>query len=168
MATRYIPKNPTGSIVNGTDVTHPLFIPRYTLQLVPGNVRPDPPILIRDSVRAAAILRPLFHGLDREQFLVACLDAKYAIIGVNVVSIGSLSFSIVHPREVFKPAILLNSAAIICAHNHPSGHPEPSSEDIVLTARLRQAGDLIGITILDHIIFGDDRTFSFADQGWQE
>ena len=113
-------------------------------------------------------LRPLFHGLDREQFLVACLDAKHAIIGVNVVSIGSLSISIVQPREVFKPAILLNSAAIICSHNHPSGDPEPSSEDRVLTARLRQAGDLIGITILDHIILGDDRTYSFADQGWPE
>ena len=168
MTTRYIPKNPTVSIVNGTDVTNPLFIPRYTLQLVPGNVRPDPPVLIRDSTRAATILRPLFHGLDREQFLVACLDAKHAIIGVNVVSIGSLSFSIVHPREVFKPAILLNSAAIICSHNHPSGDPEPSSEDRVLTARLRQAGDLIGITILDHIILGDERTYSFADQGWPE
>ena len=168
MATRYIPKNPIHSIVNGPDVTNPLFIPRYTLQLVPGNTRPDPPVLIRDSTRAATILRPLFHGLDREQFLVACLDAKHAIIGVNVVSIGSLSFSIVHPREVFKPAILLNSAAIICSHNHPSGDPAPSAEDRVLTARLRQAGDLIGITILDHIILGDDRTFSFADQGWPE
>ena len=166
MATRYIPKNSTRSIVNGTDVTNPLFIPRYTLQLVPGNTRPDPPVLIRDSTRAASILRPLFHGLDHEQFLVACLDAKHAIIGVNVVSVGSLTLSIVHPREVFKPAILLNSAAIICAHNHPSGHPEPSSEDRVLTTRLRQAGDLIGITILDHIILGDDRTYSFADQGW--
>ena len=166
MPTRYIPKNPTRSIVNGTDVTNPLFIPRYTLQLVPGNARPDPPVVIRDSARAASILRPLFHGLDREQFLVACLDAKHAIIGVNVVSIGSLTLSIVHPREVFKPAILLNSAAIICAHNHPSGHPEPSAEDCVLTSRLRQAGDLIGITILDHLILGDDRTYSFADQGW--
>ena len=117
MATRYIPKNPTVSIVNGTDLTNPLFVPRYTLQLVPGNTRPDPPVLIRDSARATTILRPLFHGLDREQFLVACLDAKHAIIGVNVVSIGSLTLSIVHPREVFKPAILLNSAAIICVHN---------------------------------------------------
>lgn len=168
MATRYSPKNPTVSIVNGMDLTNPLFIPRYTLQLVPGNVRPDPPVLIRDSTRAATILRPLFHGLDREQFLVACLDAKHAIIGVNVVSIGSLTLSIVHPREVFKPAILLNSAAIICAHNHPSGDPAPSSEDIVLIARLRQAGDLIGITILDHIILGDERIYSFADQGWPE
>ena len=168
MTTRYISKNSTRSIVDPADVTSPLFIPRYTLQLVPGSARLDPPVVIRDSTGAASLLRPLFHGLDREQFLVACLDAKHAIIGVNVVSIGSLSFSIVHPREVFKPAILLNSAAIICAHNHPSGHPEPSSEDRVLTARLRQAGDLIGITILDHIILGDDRTFSFADQGWPE
>ena len=168
MATRYVPKNPTVSIGNGTDVTNPLFIPRYTLQLVPGHVRPDPPVVIRDSARAASILRPLFQGLDREQFLVACLDAKHAIIGVNVVSIGSLTLSIVHPREVFKPAILLNSAAIICSHNHPSGDPAPSAEDRVLTARLRQAGDLIGITVLDHLILGDDRTFSFADQGWPE
>ena len=166
MAKRSTPQNPTLSIVNDTDVTNPLFIPRYTLQLVPGSARPDPPVVIRDSTRAASILRPLFHGLDREQFLVACLDAKHAIIGVNVVSIGSLTLSIVHPREVFKPAILLNSAAIICAHNHPSGDPAPSSEDRVLTTRLREAGDLIGITILDHLILGDERTYSFADQGW--
>jgi len=100
--------------VNPTNGTSALFIPRYTLQLVPGNACPDPSVVIRDSTGAASILRPLFHGLDREQFLVACLDAKHAIIGVNVVSIGSLTVSIVHPREVYKPAILLNSAAIIC------------------------------------------------------
>ena len=166
MTKRYTPKHPTLSIVHHPDITNPLLIPRYTLQLVPGNTRPDPPVVICDSAGAAAILRPLYHGLDREQFLVACLDAKHTVIGVNVVSVGSLTLSIVHPREVFKPAILLNSAAIICAHNHPSGDPQPSSEDRVLTARLRQAGDLIGITILDHIILGEDRTFSFADQGW--
>jgi DNA repair protein RadC len=121
MAKQYAPQNPKLSIVNGPDRANPLYIPRYTLQLVPGTARLDPPAVIRDSARAADILRPLFYGLDREQFLVACLDAKHAIIGVNVVSIGSLTLSIVHPREVFKPAILLNSAAIICAHNHPSG-----------------------------------------------
>jgi DNA repair protein RadC len=88
-------------------VTNPLLIPRYTLQLVPGSARPDPPVVIRDSAGAATILRPLYQGLDREQFLVACLDAKHAVIGVNIVSVGSLTLSIVHPREVFKPAILL-------------------------------------------------------------
>jgi DNA repair protein RadC len=151
---------------NRTHITAPSFIPRYTVRLVPDSRHASPLILIRNSADAATALRPFFAGLDREQFLVACLDAKHAIIGVNIVSLGSLTLSIVHPREVFKPAILLNSAAIICAHNHPSGDPAPSSEDRVLTTRLRQAGELLGITVLDHIILGDDRTFSFADQGW--
>ena len=71
-----------------------------------------------------------------------------------------------HPREVFKPAILLNSCGIIAAHNHPSGDPTPSAEDRVLTARLRQAGELIGIALLDHLVLGDDRIYSFADFGW--
>ena len=99
------------------------------------------------SVGAAAILRPLFADLDREQFLVCGLDAKHCIIGVNVVSIGSLTLSIVHPREVFKPLILMNAAAWICAHNHPSGDITPSPEDRVLTSRLRQGAELLGITL---------------------
>ena len=151
---------------NRAHLTAPTFIPRYRVCLVPDSRHASPLILIHNSTDGAAALRPFFAGLDREQFLVACLDAKHAIIGVNVVSLGSLTLSIVHPREVFKPAILMNSAAIICAHNHPSGDPAPSSEDRVLTTRLRQAGDLLGITILDHIILGDERTFSFADQVW--
>jgi DNA repair protein RadC len=153
---------------NRAHLTEPSFIPRYTVRLVPDSRHRSPLILIHNSADAATALRPFFAGLDREQFLVACLDAKHAIIGVNIVSIGSLTLSIVHPREVFKPSVLLNSSGIICSHNHPSGNPEPSSEDRVLTARLRQAGDLIGITVLDHIVLGDDRTFSFADQGWPE
>jgi len=150
--------------VNG--VTVPSFIPRYRVCLVPESRQAGPLVMIRDSTGAAAALRPFFAGLDREQFLVACLDAKHAIIGVNVVSIGTLTLSIVHPREVFKPAILLNACGIIAAHNHPSGDPSPSAEDRVLTARLRQAGELIGIALLDHIILGDDRLYSFADFGW--
>ena len=166
MANQSTLQNSKLSIVKPAHLTAPSFIPRYTVRLVPDSRHASPLILIRNSTDAATALRPFFAGLDREQFLVACLDAKHAIIGVNIVSIGSLTLSIVHPREVFKPAILLNSSGIICAHNHPSGDPQPSSEDRVLTARLRQAGDLIGITVLDHIILGDDRTFSFADQGW--
>ena len=151
---------------NRAHLTAPTFIPRYTVRLVPDSRHDSPLVLVHDSISAATALRPFFAWLDREQFLVCCLDAKHAIIGVNVVSIGSLTLSIVHPREVFKPAILLNTSAIICAHNHPSGDPEPSSEDRALTTRLRQAGDLLGITVLDHIILGDDRTYSFADCGW--
>ena len=166
MANQSTRHNSNLSIVTRADVTAPTVIPRYTVRLVPGSCPASPLVLVHDSISAATALRPFFAGLDREQFLVCCLDAKHAIIGVNVVSIGSLTLSIVHPREVFKPAILLNTSAIICAHNHPSGDPEPSSEDRALTTRLRQAGDLLGITVLDHLILGDDRTYSFADRGW--
>lgn len=147
-------------------VSAPTFIPRYRVCLVPEGRHASPPVKIDHSASAAAALRPFFAGLDREQFLVACLDAKHAIIGVNVVSLGSLTLAIVHPREVFKPAILLNTGALLCAHNHPSGDPAPSPEDRVLTKRLREAGELLGISLLDHIILGEDRLYSFADQGW--
>ena len=112
------------------------------------------------------MLAPHFRGIDREQFVVCGLDVKHHIIGLNVVSVGSLTVSIVHPREVFKPLILMNACALLCAHNHPSGDPTPSPEDHALTARLREAGDLLGITLLDHIVLGDTYNYSFADQGW--
>ena len=144
----------------------PCFIPRYRVTLVSEGGHTAPSGHLRDSAAAADALRPYFAGLDREQFLVCCLDAKNVSIGVNIVSIGSLTLSIVHVREVFKPAILLNSAAIIAVHNHPSGDPTPSLEDRTLTTRLREAGDLLGIRLLDHLILGDDRLYSFADQGW--
>ena len=144
----------------------PRFIPRYRITLVPEGGHTVPCGLLRDSAAAAAALRPYFDGLDREQFLVCCLDAKNASIGVNIVSIGTLTLSLVHPREVFKAAILLNSCAILAVHNHPSGDPTPSPEDRTLTTRLQEAGDLLGIRLLDHLILGDDRLYSFADQGW--
>lgn len=144
----------------------PQFIPRYRVTLVSEDGHTAPYGVLRDSAVAAVALRPYFAGLDREQFLVCCLDAKNASIGVNIVSIGTLTLSLVHPREVFKPAILLNAAAIIAVHNHPSGDPTPSPEDRTLTTRLREAGDLLGIRLLDHLILGDDRLYSFADQGW--
>jgi DNA repair protein RadC len=141
-------------------------VPRYRVMLVRENRAAPPSSPLTTSVSAAAILRPLFAGLDREQFLVCGLDAKHAIIGVNIVSIGSLTLAIIHPREVFKPLILMNACAWICAHNHPSGDPAPSPEDRVLTSRLRQGADLLGITLLDHLILTDERCYSFADQGW--
>jgi DNA repair protein RadC len=142
-------------------------VPRYHVTLVRENRAVPPSSPLTTSVAAAAVLRPLFAGLDREQFLVCGLDAKHAIIGVNIVSIGSLTLAIVHPREVFKPLILMNAAAWICAHNHLSGgDATPSPEDRVLTSRLRQGADLLGITLLDHLILTDARCYSFADQGW--
>jgi DNA repair protein RadC len=121
--------------------------------------------LVRDSTSAAALLRPCFEGLDREQFVVCGLDAKHRVIGINVVSIGTLTLSLVHPREVFKALILMNAAAWLCAHNHPSGDVTPSQEDRALTKRLREASELLGITLLDHLILGEG-CYSFADQGW--
>ncbi|HWF59866.1 MAG TPA: JAB domain-containing protein [Nitrospira sp.] len=150
--------------LNGLKVHN--FIPRYKVCIVPDGGHTGPRGPMRDSAAAASALRPCFVGLDREQFVVCCLDAKHAIIGINVVSIGSLTLSIVHPREVFKPAILLNSCAIIAAHNHPSGDPTPSVEDRTLTKRLREAGDLLGIRLLDHLILGEDSLYSFGDEGW--
>ena len=144
----------------------PQFIPRYRITLVSEASHTAPYGVLRDSAAAADALRPCFAGLDREQFLVCCLDAKNVSIGVNIVSIGTLTLSLVHPREVFKPAILLNACAIIAVHTHPFGDPAPSPEDRTLTKRLREAGDLLGIKLLDHLILGDDRLYSFADQGW--
>ena len=92
---------------------------------------------------------------DREVFIVVCLSTKNDIAGLNLVSMGSINSSLVHPREVFKPAILNNSARIIIAHNHPSGDLEPSKEDINITQRLYEAGELMGIEVLDHLIIGD-------------
>lgn len=151
-------------IANGNGRLYAL--PRFRVTLVRENRASYPASPIRSSVDAAALLAPCFKGLDREQFVVCGLNAKHHIIGLNVVSTGSLTLSIVHPREVFKPVILMNACALICAHNHPSDDPSPSAEDRTLTARLRQAGELLGITLLDHIILGEDRTYSFADEGW--
>ncbi len=93
------------------------------------------------------------------------LDRKNRLIGINTVSIGNLTASIVHPREAFKPAILANAAAVVLGHNHPSGDPQPSREFRTLTKRLVDAGKLLGIEVLDHVMLGDDTYFSFADEG---
>ena len=143
----------------------PYRAPRYRVTLVCEDSGSSSAAPIQSSTVAAAVLRPCFDGLDREQFVVCGLDAKHRMIGINIVSIGSLSLSIVHPREVFKALILMNAAAWLRAHNHPSGEITPSREDLALTKRLREAGELLGITLLDHLILGEG-CYSFADQGW--
>lgn len=92
---------------------------------------------------------------DQEQFVVACLDTKHRVQCVVVITVGTLDASLVHPREVFKPAFIEGSAAIMLSHNHPSGNPDPSREDRQVTDRLTEAGKLLGIQVLDHIIYGD-------------
>jgi DNA repair protein RadC len=122
---------------------------------------------LRNSADSERLIRTYLAGVDREHFIVLLVNRKNEVIGINTVSVGSLSASIVSPREVFKPAILANAAAIICAHNHPSSDPTPSAEDRVITERLYQAGKLLDIQVLDHIIIGDGTTayYSFADNG---
>jgi len=109
--------------------------------------------------------RERFERLDREEFLVVPLDGKNHLRSFHVVSVGTLTASLVHPREVYKLAVLANAAAIVVVHNHPSGDPTPSAEDQAITLRLKQAGDLLGIKLLDHVVIGDGRYFSFADEG---
>jgi DNA repair protein RadC len=101
----------------------------------------------------------------KEQFITLHLDGKNRIICMDIVSIGSLNQSIVHPRSVFMTACLSNAAAIILVHQHPTGDSTPSSEDIAITRRLKEAGEIMGIKILDHIIIGQDEYLSFVERG---
>ncbi|MGG7175879.1 JAB domain-containing protein [Clostridium neonatale] len=103
--------------------------------------------------------------LDREELIVACLNAKNEVNSINVVSIGSLDNSIVHPREVFKAAVLSNAASIVMIHNHPSGDVTPSKEDKEITLRIKESGNILGICLLDHIIIGNDTYYSFKEHG---
>ena len=104
---------------------------------------------------------------DREQFVVALLNAKNIIIGLNIVSVGVLSSAPVSPREVLKSAILANSAAMILCHNHPSNDLSPSADDLEVTRKIIKAADIIGIQVHEHLIINmeDNRFFSFADEG---
>ncbi|RNB62021.1 DNA repair protein RadC [Brevibacillus gelatini] len=97
---------------------------------------------------------------DREQFFLLCLNTKNEPTALHTVSIGSLDASIVHPREVYKVAILSNAASVIVAHNHPSGDPTASQEDIQVTRKLQEAGELLGITLLDHVIVGTEGAYT--------
>jgi DNA repair protein RadC len=101
----------------------------------------------------------------KENFVVLCLNARNQIIRRETISIGSLNASIVHPREVFQPAILESAASIVLLHNHPSGDTRPSDDDVELTRRLVRAGEIMGIEVLDHVIVSDRRHFSMKERG---
>lgn len=125
--------------------------------------------VIRSPDDSYELLRDFLGEVDREHFIVICLDTKNQPTTINTCHVGSLNASlnasIVHPREVMKAAILSNSASIIVGHNHPSGNPEPSQEDIHITRRLTEAGKIMGIQLLDHIILGDDSYVSLKEKG---
>ena len=114
---------------------------------------------------AADYAMPRFRYEDRENFAVILLNVKNHILSMPIVSVGSLTASVVHPREVFRVAIQQTAASIILVHNHPSGDPSPSREDIEITARLVQVGRVMDIPVLDHIILGNDNYISLKEQG---
>ena len=141
-------------------------IPIYRVSLVREGKLPSYEQRIRSAATASQILHTYLADVDREYFVILLLDQKNQVIGINTVSMGSLTASVVHPREVFKAAILCNAASLICGHNHPSGDCQPSREDRALTTRLAEAGKVLGISILDHIVIGSEgQYFSFADEG---
>ena len=115
---------------------------------------------------AYEMIKEQLEGLDREQFIIACLNTKNEPTNISVVSVGSLNKAIVHPREVFKTAILSNAASIMAFHNHPSGAITPSQQDIQLIPRLVEAGELLGIKLLDHLIIGDGTFTSLKEKGY--
>lgn len=114
---------------------------------------------------AADLLVPLLSGADRERCVAALLDTKHRVIEVVLVSVGSLDHTFMAPREVYRDALLANAAAMVLAHNHPSGDPEPSSDDAAVTRRLGRAGDLVGVELLDHLVVGGTRWVSLARRG---
>ncbi len=132
-------------------------IAEYSLKLVRDGSLSYFDNVIHNPDDAAQIFQTHFDGSDREIFSFIALNIKHKVIGIHDVSIGSLTASVVHPREVFKAAMLMNAAAIIIAHCHPSGNTTPSREDIYLTLQLINAGKLLDIPILDHIITGTDK-----------
>ena len=116
--------------------------------------------------QAAELFEDFVGNADREHTVALFLSTKNYPTAISTIGVGTLSTTALHPREVFKAAILANSAAIILAHNHPSGDPTPSKEDIAVTKRLAAAGEIIGIQVLDHVIVGDGRYVSLKAMGY--
>ena len=148
----------------------PRRLHRYTVRKSAAPSRVAEPLgrTVADPATLARALRAIFDELppDRESFVCVSLDARSCAIGFEVVAMGHLTGVEVHPREVFRAVIIAGAAAICVAHNHPSGDPDPSVEDRNLTTRLRAAGSLVGIPVLDHIVIGDrGRFYSFANDG---
>ncbi len=132
--------------------------------VVPAEIQPFVGIPFRCSNDIYRAFRQLAE-MPVESFLVVHLDGKNRMVGMTTTSIGIMTSSLVHPRDVFRTAIANMTAGLIFIHNHPSGDPAPSKEDLDITRRLCEVGNLIGIRCLDHIIIGSGRYFSFADQG---
>ena len=147
---------------------HSKYVQRVAVRLVrePGNPSLVEARRIRQPEDAYRIFRAHYpEDIAREQFSVLALDTRNKPLSHEVISTGSLNASLVHPREVYLHAILQNAAAIVVAHNHPSGDPNPSREDRALTRRLAEAGRILGIDLLDHVVLGHGCYYSFKEHG---
>jgi DNA repair protein RadC len=144
----------------GAQIVAALELGRRTLTRSPAARR-----AIRRPVDAADYLMPRFGGRSVEQFGIVLLDTKFRVIRAAVLASGTLNSTIVQPREVYRAATIGGAAAIVVFHNHPSGDPTPSPEDVDLTRRLAAAGVLIGIDLVDHLILGDGKYWSFKERG---
>ncbi len=118
---------------------------------------------VRSAADVAALVWHSVHGSCQEQFFALLLNVRHRVLAMRRISIGSLTSAVVHPREVFRMVLREGAAAAVFAHNHPSGEPAPSEEDRTLTQRLIEAGQLIGVEVLDHLVVGEGRYFSFAE-----
>jgi DNA repair protein RadC len=136
----------------------------YVAELTRRHYRGKTPKPVRGPDDVVALVGRKLRGELREHFVVLLLNARYECTAVETVSIGSLNASIVHPREVFRPAILAASASIVIVHNHPSGDPEPSEEDLGITRRLVQVGELLGIGVLDHLVIAKRGVVSLRER----
>jgi DNA repair protein RadC len=121
---------------------------------------------IRSPEDAAAYLMTDMTALNQEHFVVLFLNVKNEVLHKQTIFIGSLNSSIVHPRDIFREAVKRSAASIVVSHNHPSGNPTPSPEDIEVTRRLTEAGSIIGIEVLDHVIIGDHKFISLKEKGF--
>lgn len=135
-------------------------VPRLRLMVVREGTRKSLPQPIRNGRDVVDLAGAYFRSLDREECWMLALDGKHQPLGFHQVSVGTLTTSLVHPRECFKALILANAAAGILVHNHPSGDPTPSAEDLAITERLREVGILVGIALLDHVVIGANGAFA--------
>jgi DNA repair protein RadC len=142
--------------------------PAHCVTCAPRRFRPDAPHLrpeVTSPEAAAEVLVPALLDADRERCVAALLDTKHRLLEVVTVSVGSLDHTFMSPREVFRDALVVNAAAVVLAHNHPSGDPEPSRDDELVTRRLARAGELVGVEVLDHLVVGGERWVSLARRG---
>jgi DNA repair protein RadC len=147
--------------------------PAKAIQLMAGielgqrisRMMPEDRHAIRSPDDAACYVMDELRFLQQEHFICLYLNTKYRVIDKKCIFKGSLNTSVVHPREIFHEAIRCSAAAIICVHNHPSGDPTPSTEDLLVTERLVEVGKLVGIDVVDHLIIGDQTYFSMKEKG---